>query len=264
MPTARTPRAPALERGLAMLEHLAGARDGLTFGELMAAVDAPHATAARLLAFLRHAGYVARDEHDGRYRLGERMASLRGPRPPLERLRELAPSAVRELCDRTANTAMVIGWSALRVVCVAKAMDPASIPMQEVGTVNENVDRTPWGWLFYHEASSADRRRIVGSVGNARRFKREATAGVAFYRRHGYLYDDRQHYRHVRRIAAPIRDGPGAAVGAVCVGGNTLTLSDDDIEPCARLVRAAAERLSRACGWTGVARPGGPQAGPVR
>lgn len=66
----------ALDRGLALLEHLSGQPEGLPLGTLADELDIPHGACHRLLAGLQLRGYVRQVRHRGDYVLTTKLASL--------------------------------------------------------------------------------------------------------------------------------------------------------------------------------------------
>lgn len=65
-----------IERGLALLEHLAGHPEGAALSEIAAAIDMPLSAAHRLLAELVKSGYVRQLRDQGDYGLTIKLAAL--------------------------------------------------------------------------------------------------------------------------------------------------------------------------------------------
>lgn len=85
--------AGALSRGLAVLEALAGSKDGLPLKQVAEALDLPKSAAHRILANLAQEGYVRQDERSGSYTLTFRLVGLG--------LRHLASSTIADLATPT-------------------------------------------------------------------------------------------------------------------------------------------------------------------
>ena len=83
------------------------------------------------------------------------------------------------------------------------------------------------------------------------------TAALEQIRERGYAVDDEEREIGVRCIAAPVRDGTGAAIGAISVAGPPERLPRDLLgsDVAARVV-ACAEALSERMGW--LPAPSGP------
>ncbi len=66
----------ALERGLALLDHLSGQPDGLSLTLLADELDMPHSACHRLLVVLQRAGYVRQVQGHGDYVMTTKLVSL--------------------------------------------------------------------------------------------------------------------------------------------------------------------------------------------
>ena len=66
----------ALDRGLSLLEHLAGHPDGLPLALMASELDIPLGACHRLLAELQRRGYVRQARRQGDYLLTTKLASL--------------------------------------------------------------------------------------------------------------------------------------------------------------------------------------------
>jgi IclR family acetate operon transcriptional repressor len=76
----------------------------------------------------------------------------------------------------------------------------------------------------------------------------EIRAALAQVDERGYLVEDEQNEADVRSVAAPVVDGVGTVVGAVCVSGLTFVLNRESAHMIGPLVRDAAAALSAAFG----------------
>jgi len=94
-------RAPALEKGLELLELFAEHAEGLTQGEVIRALNRSKSEIYRMLATLVRSGYVVRSETDDRYSLSLKMFALSQRHPPMARLLEVALPLMRAGTRRT-------------------------------------------------------------------------------------------------------------------------------------------------------------------
>ncbi|MGI4945144.1 MAG: IclR family transcriptional regulator, partial [Janthinobacterium lividum] len=90
--TASTPRpgAPALEKGLDVLELLAAEADGLTQKQIAEGVGRSVGEIFRMLGVLEQRGYVVRDRRTGDYTLTLQLFRLATQYPPTRRLQQAA------------------------------------------------------------------------------------------------------------------------------------------------------------------------------
>src|SRR5688572_347710 len=68
--------APALERGLAVLEAIARSRGGLTLSQLTRYLELPKSSTFCLLGTLEQCGYLFRDKDTGKYTVSLRVCNL--------------------------------------------------------------------------------------------------------------------------------------------------------------------------------------------
>lgn len=227
VPEAASP-APALDRGLHLLELIAGAGErGRAFGEIELLVQLPKASLARLLQVLIARGWAQKHPDHGRYLLGPRARGLVQTISLSDRLAAAARPFLDELSRRTGNTILALCWTGAYWQSVAKVMHPQAIPMQHVGDTDVPNPEIPWGWFT---AEHCPEQPAAWPT------QRDAAA----YRRLGYVVDRRTIYTS-RRVATPILDRGGRLLGALAAGGNPLTIPDERVDEIGRrLVEVAA------------------------
>ncbi|WP_431201210.1 IclR family transcriptional regulator [Bradyrhizobium betae] len=94
------PGAPALEKGLDLLEALAGASRGLSQKQLAERVGRSVGEIFRMLVALERRGYVARDPATGEYTLTLQLFRIASQFPPTERLLKAALPVMEQLASR--------------------------------------------------------------------------------------------------------------------------------------------------------------------
>jgi DNA-binding IclR family transcriptional regulator len=73
---------------------------------------------------------------------------------------------------------------------------------------------------------------------------------IAEVRRAGIAFDDGEFDSELRCVALPVRDFSGEVTGAIGISGPVWRLSIEALQKRARIVRAAADRLSGEFGYT--------------
>lgn len=239
--------APALERGLDLLEAVAAApAAGLGFTELAARLRIPPASAARLLNVLVRRGFLAKAPNAGGYQPGAALERL-GRRATLEsRLLQHADRLLPALRDATANTAVLFLRDGDKTRCALKHMHEESMVMQEVGAVRSDLLNYPWGWIF---ATDLPRERVkqLESPWSAVEVPRaEYRRGLAMYRRNGFTFDRNPH-RGWLRFAAPVT-ADATVIAAVALGLNRTELPAAEVGRLGRLLKQCADELTRRLG----------------
>lgn len=95
------PGAPALEKGLDVLELLAGTPGGLTQKQIADGVGRSVSEIFRMLTVLEQRGFVARDRPGGEYKLTLRLFQLATQHLPTRRLQQAAEAVLQHLAETT-------------------------------------------------------------------------------------------------------------------------------------------------------------------
>lgn len=119
--------APALEKGLDVLEALAEERGGLSQKALAERVGRSVGEVFRMLAVLERRGYIVRNGATGQYSLTLRLFELANRHPPTRRLQAIAMPVMDELARATRLSCHLVVSSGDRMLVVAQA-DP-DLPM---------------------------------------------------------------------------------------------------------------------------------------
>lgn len=115
--------APALEKGLDILELLAAEGEGLTQGEIAQRLGRSAPELFRMLSVLQRRGYLDRHS-DGGYRLSLRMFELAHQYPPLNRLLAVALPEMQDLAETTRQSCHLVVHFDQRILVVAQVDSP--------------------------------------------------------------------------------------------------------------------------------------------
>ncbi|WP_424987041.1 IclR family transcriptional regulator [Microbulbifer sp. S227A] len=119
-------RAPALEKGLDIIELLAGHGEGLTQGEVAKALDRSPSEIYRMLSTLVRRGYVIRSPSGDRYSLSLKMFALSQRHPPIGRVIENSLPRMRALARKSWQSCHMAVESNGDIVIVASAESPGN------------------------------------------------------------------------------------------------------------------------------------------
>jgi DNA-binding IclR family transcriptional regulator len=120
LPVVERPGAPALEKGLDLLEALANEPDGLTQKALAEQVDRSVGEIFRMLGVLEQRGYVVRDPRTGLYSLTLRLFELANRHPPIRRLQHAALNAMSRLAATIGHSCHLVMMNSNRILVVAQ------------------------------------------------------------------------------------------------------------------------------------------------
>ena len=116
--------APALEKGLDILETLAKSDAGYTLNELAQALGRNVNEIFRMVMTLQHRGYIQQGEPDDRYGLTLKMFQLAHTQQPIKSLVQKALPLLRELAERSRQSCHLSLYRGGRVVIVAQVDSP--------------------------------------------------------------------------------------------------------------------------------------------
>lgn len=119
-------RAPALEKGLDIIELLASHGEGLTQGELAKALERSPSEIYRMLSTLVRRGYVITSLSGDRYSLGLKLFSISQKHPPIGRVIEAALPRMRAATRKAWQSCHMGMESNGDIVIVASAESPGN------------------------------------------------------------------------------------------------------------------------------------------
>ncbi len=205
--------APALERGLQLIELISCYDYPLSFTELEKLTNIPKATLNRLLKVLCGMNYLEKNP-EGKYIPGSRCGIVGVPDDIETAMRKYGQEIVQHVCKLTDNTCILFYWNGKQTRVKAKEMHEMSLSMQPLDNVSADYRKTPWGWLFLScpELSpeiKVDRKAFLHQY--------------EFYLEHGFMLDRQA---HSVRLAAAVTAGNKTA-GALGLG---ISISNPEME----------------------------------
>jgi len=212
--------APALDKGLDILEALADNATGCTLNELAQKVGRKVSEIFRMAVTLQRRGFVQVDEND-RYTLTLRMFELAHRQQPLRSLVSVALPLLRELANRARQSCHLTMYQGGRVVVVAQVDSPERWSFGlKVGIVMGLTD-TASGHVLLAFRDEIDRARMlrthVGVEGEFEMDPGELFALLHEVRERGYSTMPSRQTRGITNIAFPVMGAAGHVVAAINV-----------------------------------------------
>ncbi len=235
-------RAPALEKGLDVLELLAANRSGLTLAQISNALDRSSSELFRMVQVLEARGYVGRAADEDGLVLTNKLFALGMTRAPAKDLLEAALPVMRSIAQRIGQSCHLAVASGDQMVVVARIEAPGDQGFSvRVGYRRPIVEATS-GLVLYAFQPEAVRQRwdetLRGSASAAVWKAFQASAAQA--RKDGYVRADSYVTKAVVDLSVPIygADGVAAALTSPYVDTPTAISMTDTV---AGLQKAAAE-----------------------
>jgi DNA-binding IclR family transcriptional regulator len=119
--------APALEKGLDVLELLAGSSPGLTQNQIAAQLGRSPSELFRMVEVLARRGYLGRSPSDGTYSLTLKLFELAHRQPPVKRLLAVALPLMHELARTTRQSNHLVVLHEQRILVLAQVDSPEAM-----------------------------------------------------------------------------------------------------------------------------------------
>ncbi len=241
-------RAPALDKGLDILELLAGIDGGLTQAEIARELGRTPNEFYRMLDRLVRRGYVTRLEGD-RYSLTLKLFGLAQLHAPVRRLASYATPLMRELAQKSkqANQLCVFDRGSVVVIAQQEAPDYWGISIR-VGS-HISLLNTGSGHILLAFRSSEERAMMMSE--NSRQVEdvaphSELTARLDHIRERGYEIMTSLQTAGVHNLSAPVLGPDGRAIAALTCPYIALVNTPDapDISQTIAMVVKTAGELS--------------------
>lgn len=245
-------RAPALDKGLDILELLAGVDGGLTQAEIAKKLDRSPNEFYRMLDRLVRRGYVTRLDGD-RYSLTLKLFGLAQLHAPVRRLVSYATPVMRELAETSqqANQLVVFDRGSAVVIAQQEAPNYWGISIR-VGSHISLFD-TGSGHVLLAFRSQEERQMMISE--HVRSTDKAAQPAEFFarldqVRDRGYEMMASLQTAGVYNLSTPVLGPDGRAIAALTIPYITLVnaAAAPDITLTIQLLQGAAARLSRLAG----------------
>ena len=241
--------APALEKGLDILELLADMEQGLTQSDIARAMDRTVSEIFRMLVVLTDRGYVTQDPDTDRYVLTTKLFEVSQRTPLIRRLTSLAGPLMRRL-TATINQSAHLAIISDDAVLVVGQVDPPGYHVMSV-RLGARIDiwRASSGRVILAFVDEDRLEELFGRVPLPKgKSRAQLRAELAEIRARGHEITDSFVARGIVNIAVPVRDHTGRAIAALTVPH--LERFDEPVpfETCARAVVDTANALSAALG----------------
>jgi len=243
-----------VERALDVLSLFAsdGVRDlGVT--EVADRLGLSKAVVHRILSSLRVKGYVELDDASRRYALGPAALTLGLSYLNRVDVQDVARSSLREIVDRTNETAtqsVRAGWNRVYVAQVTPARDIKMV-VQLGGAFPLHAGASSKAFLAFLPEELREayfehtfERLTPETITDPRTLQRD----LAAVRERGFAVSYGERQAGAGSVAAPVFDHTGAPVSVLSACGPVERFRDET-ERCAEVVADVTQRLSRRLGW---------------
>lgn len=210
--------APALEKGLEIIELLAAAQKPLSTRAIAESMGRSKGEIFRMLFVLVERGYLNRDPATDELTLSNRLFELGMRTPRARQLVEVAAPAMERLSEKTTQSAHLVVLNEGETVVIANAAGPGDISFTlRLGYRRPAVDATSGQVILAFQDAVTRQRNLkagqlpAGDDGPAFDAQLDAIA------ERGFLIAESHDMLGVTDISAPILDRQGRAVASIVI-----------------------------------------------
>ena len=211
--------APALEKGLDILELLASVSESLTHSEIASRLGRTVTEVFRMLVCLEERGYLSRTGADERYQLTLKLFEIIHQHRPLQRLINQARPLVQQVASETGQSCHLSMLNNAEVVLVAQSDAPGNMGFSVRLGANIDLLNTASGHVILAFQSEEVRARALGAW--RLRSKKAIPPGLSRHlqqiRRRGYEELASYQVHGVVNISYPVLNQHGEAIAAMTV-----------------------------------------------
>lgn len=252
--------APALDKGLDILELLAESSRPLTMGQIADRLHRSKGEIFRMLVALERRRYILRDEASDGFLIGNRLFEMAMKTPPIRNLVQTAMPHIAAVAHGLDQSCHLTVLSDTQIVVIARMEAPGELGFAVRLGYRRRVDHSTSGRVLAAFASPADRQRLIARLAEQHPdFDRSGFAArIDQVLAQGHEQGPSRSVRGVTDISAPIVGETGWAVAALTVpfilrDGDHVGL-DDAIAMVTR--EAAAVSADLAVGMPGLTTAG--------
>lgn len=240
----------SLERAFAILEEIARHRDGIGLAELAKLVGLHNSTTFHLAKTLVSLGYVRQERDSRRYRVGRPLFALAASALDEIEMVNLATPVLEELSRQTGESGHFAVRMGDAVIVIARTSGTGAFQLTDRVGVVRPAHCTALGKIILASLRPDQIERFLERVELKPSTKKSITQPavllkqIADIRRSGIAHDDGEFNPEVRCVAVPVYNFTGDVVGALGISGPIWRMSDQAMQARAKILKAAANRLS--------------------
>ncbi len=244
----------SLGRAFAILEEVARHRDGIGLAELSKLVGLHNSTTFHLAKTMVSLGYLRQGKETKRYRVGRPLFALAASALDEIEMVNVATPILEELSRETGESAHYAVRMGDAVVVIARTSGPGAFQLTDRVGVVRPAHCTALGKIILASLRPDQLQRFLDRVEMKPSTDKSITDAavllreIAEIKRTGIAFDDGEFNPEVRCVAVPVTDFTGQLIGALGISGPIWRLSNQALHNSAKIVEAAAHRLSREFG----------------
>ncbi len=211
--------APALEKGLDILELLSTQSKGISQAQVAQMLNRSSGVLFRMLDCLERRGYIRRDPSDDLYRLTSRLSELAHRHPPTNRLLEIALPVMRQLSESVSQSCHIGVYHEGDILIVGEICQPGFIGFSVQPGARVSLHESASGLvLLAHQSEELRQEWLNANIEPLSPAKiKKIIPRLNKIREHGYIQQESHVIQGVTDIACPIVGPSGNAIATLSV-----------------------------------------------
>jgi IclR family KDG regulon transcriptional repressor len=240
----------SLGRAFSILEEVARHREGIGLADLSKLVGLHNSTTFHLAKTMVSLGYMRQERDSKRYRVGRPLFALAASALDEIEMVNLATPVLEDLSRETGESGHFAVRMGDSVVVIARTSGPGAFQLTDRVGVVRPAHCTALGKIILASLRPDQLKRFLERVELKPSTPKSITEPsvllreIADVRRSAIAIDDGEFNAEVRCIAVPVYNFTGDVIGALGISGPIWRMSDPVLKSRAKLVQAAAQRLS--------------------
>ncbi len=250
-----------LERASFILDILGQSPQGISIKDLSDRMHLPKGTTHRLVSSLSYFGYVRQDRNTKNYFLGFKLVELGNLLLSQLDLRKEAEPFLRDLAERTNETAHLVILDGYEIVYLDKLeMETGGSGLRMASTIGSRnpahscaVGKVLLAYLPGEAlAGMVEEKGLTKRTGNTITDFDQLKDHLKLVRKQGYAIDDEENERGIRCVGAPVFNEAAKVVAAISVSGPAFRVTKKSVqENLKKEVMETALRISQKLGFRG-------------
>ena len=240
----------SLGRAFAILEEVARHRDGIGLAELSKLVGLHNSTAFHLAKTMVSLGYIRQERDTKRYRVGRPLFALAASALDEIEMVNLAMPVLEDLSRESGESGHFAVRMGDSVIVIARTSGTGAFQLTDRVGVVRPAHCTALGKIILASLRPDQLKRFLERVELKPSTKKSITEAstllseITEIRRSAIAFDDGEFNPEVRCVAVPVYNFTGDVIGALGISGPIWRMTDQVLQGRAKLVQAAATRLS--------------------
>ena len=247
--------APALDRGIDVIELMASSSESLSFSEIQDALPIPRASLARILNILNNRGLIDKMQENGRYRLGMKLLYLGNRIQDKISLRSVAFPYMQRLAQLTRETVELSTLDQDQLVLLDQIEGLGNVRLySRVGAAYPYFHVTAVGKLYLAHMEPVKRRKSLQKLGLPAVTEKSITDIEMLEReletvlQNGYACEDQELRKGVCRVVAPVFNHTGELAGGLGVAAPVFRMDSEVFPKVGEIVKNIAHEVSLSLG----------------